>query len=426
MRRRGRRAAGLAGALVLVVSAPACGSDPSPASDGRPLRLARVVAGTEGAGTARFEGSFRASEDEDADVEGTFRGAIDFAGGRSRMTVSGGDERDRSSSETIHVDGWTYVRVPANGPGRLPVAQDKAWTRLRFGSPMVALGGVGGIGDASALLEFLQRRDAEVEDRGTEEVRGAPTRRFSVTAGPPAAPAQLVALGEFDNSVPAMTYDLWIDAEDRLRRVRIEAPDEARPRGEENRGVYELELFEFGAPVTIDLPPFDQVRTDDVVPQPEAWEAVAKGRAGDGRWTVLRAPYEQGQCVAVETEPVSELYLGVASPDNRVKQRCSVAAGVDPALLTPVYLDVVTDAVALADGSALLYGSVAPDTTEVQLRVRGGDTRRVAPTRGFFASHLAADEVVDRITFVTPTRTIACPLDDDTADDDCLAGLGPR
>jgi hypothetical protein len=148
-----------------------------------------------------------------------------------------------------------YVLTPAVG-GTPP-----RW--MKIDGAALTQGALGGLPSGTNPLdsfEQLKAVDAEIEEVGEEEVRGTKTTHFRtrldlqkvVDAMPaesrPASAAQMAAIGE----VPV---DVWLDDQDRPRRQRM---DITLPEGAGTM-IITIEAFDFGKPVTIELPPADQV-----------------------------------------------------------------------------------------------------------------------------------------------------------------------
>ena len=79
-------------------------------------------------------------------------------------------------------------------------------------------------------------------------------------------------------------FELWIDAQHRLRRMR----SSFSVGGAEVQ--HDVEFFDFGVPVSIEAPPADQVTVDHSMEPTGPWVLVQHGDAGDIAWRVLRAP----------------------------------------------------------------------------------------------------------------------------------------
>jgi hypothetical protein len=273
--------------------------------------------------------------------------------------------------------------------------------------------------DVTGYLELLESMGAHLETIGPDAVRGTPTTRYRITpATPPNVPAEMRALGaEPSSGSRSASVELWADEAGRLRRFRTELG------GQGSGGRYEVELFDFGAAVTIEAPPLDEVTTQPSGPEPGDYKMVASGRSDGSAWKIYTAPQEGGQCLAVEAD-VPAYYASIRGSDGgRVDLGCSASAasgamaGGDPnGVVTDVDLTGWADpeALPLADGRALLVSEVPDGTTGVTLRLRDGGTKSATPTGGWFGAVLGHDEVAEVLEFATPSGKQECRLHGDT------------
>jgi hypothetical protein len=420
---RGRAQLGAAVALLLVVAAAGCGqSGGTRAAGSEQIAIDAVAANTEAAGTARFEGAFQPARNRGA-PGGHFEGEIDFAKGRSalRSTYDAGTEVGTHETETRLVDGYTYFEA-ADGPEGVRTAGTTPWYRLRLPGSSTTMLPMGSSVDVTGYLDLLESMGVQTEVVGAETVRGTPTTRYRVTPEAPSnVPAQLQAVSSFaSHRSDTGSIELWADDAGRLRRLRT---DFGRDSSEEGGGggSYSLEVFDFGAPVTIEAPPLDQVTTQPPAsPDPDAYQLVASGHDDGAAWKVYAAPMPGGRCLAVEAD-VAEYFSAVYGSDDggRAMLGCSSSASASsavpgteaPAPTVPVEVD--PQSVPLADGRALLVSEVPEGTTGVTLRRRDGGTQTVTPDGGWLGAVLAHDEVVKVIEFATPSGTKQCRLHDE-------------
>jgi hypothetical protein len=419
---------GAAAALVLVVVAAGCGqSDGATAGGSGEVEIKTVAANTEAAGTARFEGSFQPSRNSRS-PGGHFEGEVDFVNGRSavRSTYDAGGGQGSHETESRLVDGWTYFKTPSEGPGAAPATGATPWSRIRlpsFGGSMLPMGMSA---DATAYLDLLDSMGVRTEVVGTEAVRGTPTTRYRVTrAEPTNVPAQLRLDSDFSaaRSDPG-SIDLWVDHAGRLRRLVTDFGDESSEEGG-GGGSSSLELFDFGAPVTVEAPPLDQVTTQPSIPEPHDYRLAATGTADGAAWKVFVAEagteQEQTRCVEVEADVAQWFRAVVGAGDRRVSLGCSSsssgtsAPGAPP---PPAPIFPRPQAVPLADGRALLISEVPEGTTAVTIRLRGGGEQAVAPSGGWFGAALGHDEVAEVVSFTRPSGTSRCRLHDSSYDCD--------
>ena len=223
-----------------------------------------VPAATAAAGSARFEMTVTTG-DADGALEITSTGGFD--GTRMTMEVDVGavlagalGSTDASLPEGLDepmrlvVDGSTvYLRVPVldallDSPGWLSATPEDLDAA---GGP---LGFAGGVTDPSRLLDTLRSVAGDVDEVGSEDVRGVATTHYRATldlaraleqgndGGSAVLEQQLEDLGADLGDVPV---DLWVDADGLARRLVLEVGD---------LGALTVELFDYGQPVEIDVP----------------------------------------------------------------------------------------------------------------------------------------------------------------------------
>jgi len=213
-------------------------------------------------------------------------GAYDFEHKRARMTMDlgslfatlGGQETAGSTippgggNFEMIVDGSTAY-IKADIFGRL-LGTDKPWIKVSTDQAGGFTGGVGGgsESDPAQFLTFLRSVSGSIDEVGTEDVRGAATRHLRATIDltkladrAPAAEREkirklLTSLGEGDGK-GGLPVDVWIDADNRVRRIQVRTDLSSAAGGSAPQGSLELtiEFFDFGAPVDVTPPPADQV-----------------------------------------------------------------------------------------------------------------------------------------------------------------------
>jgi hypothetical protein len=125
-----------------------------------------------------------------------------------------------------------------------------------------ALGVAGGANDPSQLLDALRGISDDIDDLGSDEVRGVATTHFHTTidltrALREAAPdqrelldAQLGALAGGSSSVP---FDVWIDRDGLPRRISVELDGLVQAPGA-GTVTMAVDFFDYGEPVDIVIP----------------------------------------------------------------------------------------------------------------------------------------------------------------------------
>lgn len=238
----------------LGLSLAACGSS-SDAMRTRDLSGARRI--VTGYDAARSESTVRMDGEVQVRVQGRdmavpLDGAIDFAHDAARFTISldglGLPALGDASLEARLVDGHLYVNAGALVGSLL----GGRWVEV----PVDAMGGA--TTDPTRLLDAL-RGVTEVERVGTDTIRGVEAIHYrgtiSVADAIGRAPADRRerlrrALGAVDATIPV---DVWVDGRD--RPVRFAASFESAPVAATLR----LDLFDYGADVTVTAPPADEV-----------------------------------------------------------------------------------------------------------------------------------------------------------------------
>ena len=203
-------------------------------------------------------------------VELTMDGVVDPATQRTRaeMDLSAvlPEGMGLPAKISLVTDGQVaYVQVPA-APGAAP-----RWQKIEGAA--LTQGTVGGLPSGTNPLdsfEQLRAVDAEIEDLGSEDVRGTKTTHYrtrldmaKVLATMPEEkrPAAGTPEAELFASMPPVPVDVWLDEQDRPRRQRMAFSIPADPMGARPamEMTLQIEAFDFGTPVTIELPPADQI-----------------------------------------------------------------------------------------------------------------------------------------------------------------------
>ena len=289
----------LVGALVaplLLLSACATAGDDAViavkigATAARSLRSAPDVAAD--AGTAAFEMVVSTSDGEEA-LELTTTGELDSDAGEIELSMDlsatwGGLAADGlppgmdHTARVIVQDETIYLRLPMldelTGTSGWLVAGP---ADVGEGQSAPSPGGSRGVFDPSALLEVLRGVTDDVETVGRDEVRGVPTTRYSATVrladaldrAPSdrrrALQAQLEQLGVGDALIPV---EAWIDRDGLARRVTMgfAGPSAAATDGSATVEI-SIELFDYGRPVSIEVP-----SPQEVTPYGDAMAAMAQ------------------------------------------------------------------------------------------------------------------------------------------------------
>lgn len=250
-------------ALPVVVLAAGCDSGASPTE-----RVAAGPAETVASRTARLWQRIEVTPaDGGADGEPAVaiaKGVLDFANRQGSMTVTAGEEEFE-----IVIRGTTiYEHLP-----EIAGAAGKEWLRIDLDD----VGGAAGLeglsdllraqsDDPAAALRYLHGA-GQVRRIGKEAIRGAATTWYETTVDVEkavrAAPAeQRAALGRVRDAfgIDRIPTDVWIDGDGRVRRLKqtLDAAGTG-PEASPDRVEVTLELYDFGVPVSVRLPPPDAV-----------------------------------------------------------------------------------------------------------------------------------------------------------------------
>ncbi len=219
----------------------------------------------------------------------TAEGAIDTVNGRAQLSV----DLSQAAAGLPEIAGGVLGSL---GDGRLEVVadgsdaylkigtlaslfgatSDQAWVKLTGdGTADTAKGSI--VADGTEILNLLGRA-GDVTTVGTETVRGVATTHYRGTLDVAAAldqvgadeqaqaKDQLAQLG-IDPKDVNIPVDVWIGEDDLVRRVQVgvdgsQFAGTEVPTGGVNATIT-VELYDFGAPVDITIPPADQVFTVD-------------------------------------------------------------------------------------------------------------------------------------------------------------------
>ncbi|MGH3033468.1 MAG: hypothetical protein ACRDON_02790 [Gaiellaceae bacterium] len=124
--------------------------------------------------------------------------------------------------------------------------------------------------DPSQALAYLRAASDDVEEVGTEDVRGVETTHYGMTvelarvadAAPPeqreALRVQTEQLREL-SGISRVPTEVWVDDEGLVRRQRLTYRDMRFAPGQEGDMTVTMELYDFGVEVNVEPPPADEV-----------------------------------------------------------------------------------------------------------------------------------------------------------------------
>lgn len=231
-------------------------------SSGEESRLVSAAAATTRTGTARASielvMSFGGNE-----VVAEGEGLVDFAAERASMTMdmpaAGGTMRMIADGKLVYMQGATYQAI----------AQGKPWVAMdtaRMGtSPLSGMSTSAGGADVLSSLRALQDKGVvrQVREVGTDEVRGVRTVKYEGEFDPEALVDSMSgATKEVREALRQVRMDsasmaVWVGDDDLVRRMT--STFSLSMQGTEMNMSMTMDLFDFGIPVQIEVPPPDQV-----------------------------------------------------------------------------------------------------------------------------------------------------------------------
>ena len=326
----------------------------------------------------------------------TYEGEIDFENNRSTYVGrEHGADREGDVTTSRRIDEYLYYTDSSSTDGDSDPS--KPWTRVFDTTNVSGLG----VGDVSGLFRDLERV-GDGKRLAPETVRGVSTEHYRFEIPARTVPEQLIAMRFATGG--DRTVEIWADAQHRLRRIV-----EATP-GTSDR--HETEYFDFGAPVTIEAPPADQVSIEDEPVLTGDWKLVQHGRDGDVEWQIYQAPTKDGACLAYEAHPSGPAHgfypeMRGRAPDFSASDPSDAPEGVP---LPPPGDGFNATATLLTNGTALVYGRVPAGTRSVALHYRDGHTEQLTPKGGTFAFAVSGDAVVDEIPPDVSGSKLHCTL----------------
>lgn len=245
--------------------------------------IARASESTTSVESGRIRVSYSMSgsgDGETFDATMTGNGAFSDFGRKVDLTVdlsgasgSGFGGAPMSMQMREIVDG-SVVYVTAEGSEAIP-GLGSGWTKLDMselpGGSATGSGSGLGITGWTGFLDSLKGAGASVAETGTDTIDGVPVTVYEGTIDPQAALEQASpddaadvqgALDQMGGTFE-MPFTAWVDADGMVRRLEMRVQADMGPVSMEV--VMTIELYDFGAPVTIEAPPADQV-TDGGLP----------------------------------------------------------------------------------------------------------------------------------------------------------------
>jgi len=198
-------------------------------------------------------------------------GFVSGFGGTANTDLPDFDDPAGWKIEVVRDGDVGYVRLPAIDD-QLP--EGKTWVRESAGS--VEVGGFDfkeldsfSRNDPRDVLEALQGLSGDIETVGTDELRGVETTHYravldpaelaasAAAANPDASPLLDQLTGQ--SGVADVPLDVWIDGTGLVRKLSldVDAPDATT--GQSGHVSLAFELWDYGEPVEIDVPPASEV-----------------------------------------------------------------------------------------------------------------------------------------------------------------------
>ena len=172
------------------------------------------------------------------DVQVSAEGDVSYAGDTTSMQLTmQSPEMGQGVIEVRMVDNVMYMSMP-------PMTPEGKFLRLDLNDPNSPLGSLGGVtqGDPLETFKAFDEGLRDVKYLGSEDVDGEEMDHYVLTVdGKAAAKAQGAPAG----SVPKeLTYDLWLDENDLMRRVQYTMAG----------GGVTISMSDWGEPVTVKAP----------------------------------------------------------------------------------------------------------------------------------------------------------------------------
>jgi len=123
--------------------------------------------------------------------------------------------------------------------------------------------------DPRDVFGMLKAVSGSIQTVGTEEIRGVETSHYMATIDiaklEKLVPAdQRESLGGLDKTaaqagLTGIPIDIWIDGDQRVRKMTFEIEAKQPGTSQTTKASFEVELYDYGKPLDITLPPADQV-----------------------------------------------------------------------------------------------------------------------------------------------------------------------
>jgi hypothetical protein len=256
----------------------ACGSPG--AGSGDPLGIITAAATkTAAAGTSQVEMTMEMHlMGQTVNMVGTGENDLDAQRSHMTMTMESDSPAFPAMGDIEVVSDGTkvYMKYPMGFPGAPSGSESKPWVMLDASEAGGAFGGMGqpGSGDPTQYLEFLKGVSGGIETVGDEEVRGVTTTHYRAMMDFEKVLDQ--ASGDRKEEMDAfleqlrsqvgkteMPIDIWIGADGLMRRMAMDFSTDGGAGDVSMQMKMTIEMFDFGEPVDIQIPPASEVTKVD-------------------------------------------------------------------------------------------------------------------------------------------------------------------
>jgi hypothetical protein len=218
-------------------------------------------------------------------VSFTGSGVSDLRNERGAVTMDMSDFAEKAAAAGAPVNGdytmemvfdrrTLYMKWALLAPG----LGGKSWMKLDLERLAEAAGIDSGLlraeqqqgGDPAATLRYLRAASEDVEELGTEEVRGAKTTHYRTTVDLRRYPDLLppdrreLARRSIERIIEqtgndTMDVEVWVGEDELVRRVKWAQSIRSPAAGDAVEAAFTCDFYDFGTPVTVEPPPDEEV-----------------------------------------------------------------------------------------------------------------------------------------------------------------------
>lgn len=258
-------------AVLAVGLLPACAQQ----QESGQLRVANAAEKTQDAGSAKMAMEMKTTGGAQ-DISMSSEGAFEFgAEGRGSMVMDLGEMGAQAGMGKMEMimDGTTvYMKMPNAAKMGIPTNWVKMDAEQMNGGQ--GLGQLSGLNnnDPSQTMEMLRGVSDDVEEVGTEDIRGTSTTHYEATldlekalADAPAETKKAMKQQLETMGTPTLPVDVWVDEEGLLRRMEVtvdlsKADTGGAPAGAAPTSMFmRMDFYDFGTEVNAEPPPANDV-----------------------------------------------------------------------------------------------------------------------------------------------------------------------